>query len=465
MSAAAPRVLLLVLDHPGFLLHFDATIAGLAARGHVVHVAFLRLEKWPHGLEAIDREDPRIVVHDEIPQRVSLARASRGVRRLADYVHYLDPKLEGAVYSRAKWRALARFPGPLALLRRRETAPAPLVGLLLRLLALAERTIPTERAIRGFVSAVGPDAVIVSPLVDARTDLTDYLKAARSLGIPCALCVASWDNLSSKGLVRVVPDRVYVWNGTQVREAVDFHRVPARRIVVTGAQPYDRWFARRPETTPAEFAARHGLPGDRPLVLFAGSTKQDRSPELEPRFVHSWIEALRSSGRRELVEAAILVRPHPSNDEAWRRADLGGLEHTAVWLRERGLPVTEDDRAEYFDSLHHAAAVVAINSTALIEATILDRPAHSVALPEFRSLQHDLLHYHYLLPSNGGFLREARTLDEHVRLLAEDVEHPERFAERRRDFVRSFIRPQGLEQASTPLLVAELERLAAGDRK
>jgi hypothetical protein len=467
LAARGPRtrVLLFVLDHPGFLLHFDETIGALAARGHTVHVAFARPEKWPHGLEAIDRTSPRIVVHDEIPRRVSLARVSRGVRRLADYVHYLDPRLEDAAYSRAKWRGLARFPGPLAVLRRRETLPRPVVGALLRALAAAERAIPVEESVERFVAGIGPDAVVVSPLVDGRTDLTDYVRAARRLGIPSALSVASWDNLSSKGLVRVPPDRVFVWNETQRREAVDYHRLPPSRIAVTGAQPYDRWFGRRPATTPAQFAERRGLPGERRVILFAGSTKQDQAAGLEPRFVRAWIEALRSSGRPEVAEAAILVRPHQTNEAAWREADLGDLADVAVWRRERGLPVTDEDRAEYFDALHHASAVVAINSTALIEATILDRPAHSVALPELRSLQHDLLHYHYMLPENGGFLREAHTLEEHAQLLADDIASPEAFADRRRSFVGSFIRPQGLAEPSTPRLVAELERLAHDGRR
>ena len=414
----------------------------------------------PVRFEAIDRTSPRIVVHEEIPGRVQMARVARGVRRLADYVHYLDPSLADAAYARAKWRDMARFPGPLAALRRRETLSRPLVGALLRGLALAERALPAEQRIEQFVAGIRPDAVVVSPLVDARTDLTDYVKAARRLGIPSALSVASWDNLSSKGLVRVVPDRVFVWNETQQREAVDFHRLPASRIAVTGAQPYDRWFDRRPATTPAELAERRGLPADRRIILFAGSTKQDQAAGLEPRLVRDWVGALRSSGRPEVADAAILVRPHPTNEEAWREADLSDLPDVSVWLRERGLPVADEDRAEYFDALHHASAVVAINSTALLEATILDRPAHTVALPELRSLQRDLLHYHYLLPANGGFLREAQTLEEHAQLLADDIASPEAFADRRRRFVGSFIRPHGLEEASTPRLVAEIERLA-----
>ncbi len=332
---------------------------------------------------------------------------------------------------------------------------------LLRALAAAERALPDEKEITRFVAGIAPDAVAVSPLVEARTDLTDYVRAARSLGIPSALCVASWDNLSSKGLIRVVPDRVLVWNETQRREAETYHRVPASRVGVTGAQPYDRWFGRSPSTSAAGFAERHGLPADRPVLLFAGTTRQNEDPGLEPRFVRAWLEAIRESGRPELAGAGVLVRPHPTNEEAWRDIDLSGLGDVVVWLREHGLPLSERDRAEYFDALHHSAAVVAINSTALLEATILDRPAHTVALPEFRPLQHDLLHYHYLLPENGGFLREARTLSEHVELLADDLADPARGAAERRRFVETFIRPFGRDEAATPRLVAELERLRA----
>ena len=64
--------------------------------------------------------------------------------------------------------------------------------------------------------------------------------------MPCALMVASWDNLTCKGAIQVTPDLVTVWNAFQHREAEAMHGVPRERIVVTGAQLYDQWFAMRP---------------------------------------------------------------------------------------------------------------------------------------------------------------------------------------------------------------------------
>ncbi len=64
------------------------------------------------------------------------------------------------------------------------------------------------------------------------------------------LCVWSWDHLSSKALIRVVPDKVMVWNTTQRDEAQRFHGVPADRVLVTGAQCFDQWFDRPPIARP-----------------------------------------------------------------------------------------------------------------------------------------------------------------------------------------------------------------------
>ena len=43
---------------------------------------------------------------------------------------------------------------------------------------------------------------MVSPLIRFGTPQADYLQAARRLGIPNVYCAFSWDNLTTKGLIR-----------------------------------------------------------------------------------------------------------------------------------------------------------------------------------------------------------------------------------------------------------------------
>jgi hypothetical protein len=67
------------------------------------------------------------------------------------------------------------------------------------LLHAVEQVIPTPAAIEAFIRGAQPDLVLVTPLVELGSQQVDYVKAARRLGVRSAHCVASWDNLTSKG--------------------------------------------------------------------------------------------------------------------------------------------------------------------------------------------------------------------------------------------------------------------------
>ncbi len=67
--------------------------------------------------------------------------------------------------------------------------------------------------------------MLVSPLLHQRLHQTEIVKAARSLGIPSGFLVYSLDNLSNKARIHVAPDRTFVWNEFQAREAVELHGI------------------------------------------------------------------------------------------------------------------------------------------------------------------------------------------------------------------------------------------------
>ena len=455
---------LFALDHPGRLINLGSTLTELADRGHEVHVSFSR-DKLSYALDAIDLSHPSITVHHDAPERTDDSTlVLHRIRRLADYVHYLDPSLADAAWARAGYRSVTNFPFGLRWLKRRERLPSLVVTVLLRVLAGIERAAPTDPAIDGFVRSIEPDVVVVSPLILARSDLGDYLATARRLRLPTVFPVASWDNLSSKGLITQVPDTITLWNATQKREAVVYHRMPEDRIVITGSIQHDQWFERGLRSSPSEFKARHGLPVDRPFILFAGSTRQGRHPEEEVTYVRNWVAALRSSGDPLLEEIPILLRPHPLNASAWHDGDVPDLPGVFLWHRKDLFPFGTTEAADYFDGLSHCAALVGINTSAMIEASIAGRPVHTIALPEWREVQDDLLHFRYLLPENGGFLRRSESLSEHVAVLGADLRDPSAAAGADRRFVESFIRPLGLDRRATTLLIRELEAVADGSR-
>ena len=139
-------------------------------------------------------------------------------------------------------------------------------------LRLMERGLPVPPEVEEFMRAEAPDVVMITPLVDIGSSQLDYLAATRKLGLRTVLPVGSWDYLSSKSLLRDVPERIIVWNEAQRSEAIEMHGVDPRRVVVTGAQCYDQWFDRQPSRGRDDFCARVGLRPDRPFVLYVCSS-------------------------------------------------------------------------------------------------------------------------------------------------------------------------------------------------
>jgi hypothetical protein len=470
------RILFFML-HAGYIRHFRPAIELLGRRGHAVHLAFTRLEKDPGDArlaEELAATHPSITFGD-----APLRRRSDGwrplamlVRSLVDLGRYTDPRYDEAPELRARMAKkltehvqTARAIDPLtrhAVLRVIKAIAsgtgARKYRRLLRSLALVERAIPTSGAVDDYLRRRNPDVVLVTPLIEFASSQVDYVKSARKAGLPCGVCVASWDNLTGKGLFRVEPDEVFVWNETQVREAAEMHGVPREHIVTTGAAKFDEWFERAPRTSPTEFAAKVGLAPGRPYVLYVCS-----SPFIAPdevRFVSRWLARLREDGRPPVRAAGILIRPHPQNAAQWRGVDLERFGNTQIWPRGGAQPDAGDARADFFDSLAHSSAVVGINTSVLLEAAIVGKSVLTPLAPEFAGTQLGTLHFRYLLVENGGFLRIGSTLDGHVDQLASALEGGDVETGRTRSFVASFLRPHGLDRPAAPILADAVERLA-----
>jgi hypothetical protein len=449
--------ILFSMRHIGSLRLFDPALRALARRGHEVDVLVSRREsiEWGGAAAQLAGECPTVRWHwaEDLPPNTWLEFATV-VRLWLDYLRYFDPRYADA--PKLRTRAEERVPGFIVRASRRW--PLTTVWgrrLLARALRAIERTLPRQERADAAIAAHRPDAVLLTPLVHLGSPQVELLRSARAMRVPTALCVGSWDHLSSKSVIRDAPDRVFVWNPTQRREAVELHGLGAERVAVTGAQCYDHWFGRSPRRSRAEFCRTVGLPDDRPFLLWVCSALFPGSP-VEAKFVTRWVEQVRGSASPALASAAILIRPHPARLEEWEGIDLSRWPAVA----HRGaLPIDEETREDYFESLYYASAVAGLNTSAFIEAAIVDRPVHALLLPEFHENQEGTIHFHYLLPSNGGPLIVARSFEEHLEQLARSLEG--RAASRNRAFVETFVRPAGLDRAAADVFVEAVEQLGA----
>jgi hypothetical protein len=450
---------LFLARHFSYLRNFDSAIRELARRGHVLHLSADREESMGGRdmVERIGRDFPGVTV-GWTPARDSGAwyELARKIRLGLDYLRFLEPRYAQTPHlaTRARARAplsvvsLAAMP-PFRGRRGRRLLTAALRGL--------ERGIPRSPELDAFILDQQPDVVLITPLVDLGSPQADHFASARAAGRRIGLAVGSWDHLSSKSLLRQMPDGVLVWNEVQKREAIDMHGVPEERVTVTGAQAYDHWFGRMPSRPAREFRTRVGLDPGAPFVLWVCSSLF-RQTASEAPVVEQWIQALRASDDPRLRDVGILVRPHPARLDEWRNVDLSEYRNVAFWGAH---PVDDEAKDDYFDSMYHSAAVVGLNTSAFLEAGIVGRPVYSILLPEVsRANQEGTIHFHYLLTVNGGLLHTSRSIDEHAGQLAAGLASGVVDDERSRQFTAGFIRPFGLDQAGSPRFADAVEQLA-----
>jgi hypothetical protein len=438
--------------HLAHFRNFESAIRELARRGHHVHLTGDEPEAL--GGEALAQrlaaDFPGLVTWDRLPslEDEPWYDAARRMRVALDYVRVLEPRYPSKLRLRARQRTarIVRWASALP-------GSARVTGTALRQF---ERLLPTSDVMVRYLREHAPDVLVLASLTLSRSQQLDLLKAARSLRIPVSAAIMSWDHLSSKALLHVVPDQVIVWNEVQKREAIELHGLPADRIAITGAQCYDQWFTRTPERSREEFCRSVGLRSDRPFVLWVHSALTPTPDPPEPVLVRRWIEALRGSSDPRVRELGVLVRPHPERLKEWAGVPLDGYANVAF---HGSNPIDSSAKTEYFDSLYYSSAVVGLVTSAFLEAAIVGRPVLTFQLPEYRMHQEEMIHFQYLLHVAGGLLHTAPDIDTHLGQLAEAVSLEGQRDERNRLFINAFVRPGGLDAPATPVFVDAVEAL------
>ena len=345
--------------------------------------------------------------------------------------------------------------------------PAPQIARLESVFALAERQLPVDPVYEAFFKKQAPDVLLISPLVHFGSAQADFVAAARTRGIPVGMLLYSWDNLSTKGCLHRPPDWMFVWNERQRTEARALHQFPEDRVIVAGAPRFDSFFELGPRMSREEFHAPLDLDPARPTIFYVCSSLLVSAGELE--FVRAWLAVIRASSG-PLRNCNVVVRPHPD-------IELLGDNHPAdeiTWPSVRGtkgfvarpfddpaaivLKTADRTRQGFYECLYHSAAVVGLNTSAELEAAIVGRPVFTViAGDEAADGQSSTLHFHYLLEEQGGCVRRASDLSEHVAQLQAELERP-RASEEIRRFAGEFLRPHGIDRAVAPVFAEAIER-------
>jgi len=208
--------------------------------------------------------------------------------------------------------------------------------------------------------------------------------AARSLGIPTATFVFSWDNLTTRGYIAAPFQHYLVWSEHMREELLRFHPyVPAPGIHIVGTPQFDPYVDPDLLWTHAEFCRRVGADPERRIICFSGGDV-GTCPEdhLHLRELLQQVRDGRIAGNPQ-----VLLRPSPvdpGDRYVGVREEFPELlfarpqwvQSERSWSRVFPLP---DDLQFLCNLTHHADLNVNMASTMTLDFAIRDKPVVNVA--------------------------------------------------------------------------------------
>lgn len=449
------------LRQVGILRHYGNVFAELGRSGHEVTVLTrsLRGSTEEPVAKALAGNAGVTIAQVELETTPLQEHLSLRLRWMCDVLRYEHPDFAGSWIRERAWdlapKGIVRWARLLALggWRTSRTAISAVLAF--------DRIFPPPASYESLLDAEQPDVVLVSPLVVGPSIQVELLRAATRRGIPTGILIPSWDNLTTKGLVAYRPDRVFVWNEMQRSELERLHGISADSVAVTGAPAFDHWFEQTRGEDRALFVRRMGLDPARPYVLYLASSIQ-MAPS-EPDFFERWHGIVRAASDELVRDVQVLVRPHPHAAAAWGVREFDLHPAVAVWPLDPEAVSSPDYYSDYENALRHCAAVVGLNTSSMIEATIFGKAVCTWEDGELGARQRQTLHYRYFGTVAGTGLNIATSAAEHLEHLGRAVRLgiagiPD---ERSDAFVEAFVRPRGRDRAAAGIMAAEIAELGA----
>lgn len=428
---AGVRILFVASDIPTAAAFADELVH-LAWRGYTVEAA---IESGsPAELDKLARKLPGVAIGPAPSERRRFEPLAGLLRSWLDYSRLPDqtdpackPRL-AAVEARVPRlaRALARRPQSDAI-RQRVT----------HLVAAMERSIPPDPAICEFLERKGPALLIVAPLFDIAAGQTDYLRAARRIGVRTLVPVVRWDQLGLGGSMHERPDWLAVWNRHHRQAASRLHGMPPQFTVVLGVPSNVQGRAEVPE----EAARPVGM--TQPLFVYQAS---DRTDEQQVQAIRQWVRAIRSGEDRLVQQATLAVSLGGGADQdqvaaelaAWTRKSNRG----AITILRRGSKTSAASGLDARAALDHATAVVAVNVAGALAAALAGQAVFLPPTGIGDDEQGELDRFKATIGSEDVWLQQASDWTEHLAQLAR-VATDEAMRDRLRHAARDFARPHG----------------------
>lgn len=286
-----------------------------------------------------------------------------------------------------------------------------------------------------------PSLVFMAHLFD-EPEVT-LLREAKRRGIRTIGFINSWDKVTSRAMLRLLPDRFVVFNSVVRDELVRYNEVSFEQIFVGGLPQYDQ-FVQEGGGKGEQFFARTGISPEKKVLLYASMGRAFSESDWE------MIDLLQTMISQELFGAHVVlfVRFQPNDP-----LDMGELEKRPGLYFEypgvrfgstRGVDwdMSKKDISNLKETLQAMSVLVCYASSLAIDAAFLDKPIVNINF-EIKTpsspLKSPIQYYesdHYKKALAMGAIPLASSKEDLVRIVRAYLENPALLREERARLVQ-----------------------------
>lgn len=253
-----------------------------------------------------------------------------------------------------------------------------------------------------------PDLVFLAHLFSDKE--ISILRQAKKRNVSTIGLINSWDKLTSRGIIRILPDKLIVHNEIIKKEAMKYADMKENDIEIVGIPHFDIYKKIKP-LEKNEFFDEMKVDKHKKIILFCptGQFYSNIDSELLNLLIESQIKDLISH------DVQIIVR-FPPNDvvnlESVRNIENVIIEQPGLrFSSKRGMDwdMSEKDNKHLLDLLYNSSLVVCPPSSISIDAAVFDKPIINIKFEQYNSgyknqninLFYDVDHYNNIIKTGG----------------------------------------------------------------
>ena len=211
-----------------------------------------------------------------------------------------------------------------------------------------------------------------------------FLRFAEKHGTPTLGMVRSWDNATTKGVLRFVPQRILVHSQRVKEELVQWHDAKDASVEVIGLPQFDAWI-HGPTKSREDFFTEIGADPSKRLILFgpAGAALSDTDWQL----CQILSDALEKGGLPPTIQFLVRNHPHHPADLSRFKGNPNFIFETpGITLKqggEKGRELSPDEHDHLRNSVYYSDMVMYVATSLGLDASVFDKPQILVSFDGF----------------------------------------------------------------------------------